>query len=240
MLFDPPLVRGTLVKRYKRFLADVTLDDGTTVTASCPNTGSMMGLTTPGSTVWVSTNESPTRKYRHTLEIVEANIGNGPARVGINTGHPNRLVFEALTEGRLAPLTGYTTHRREVKYGVNSRIDILLEDETRGRCYLEIKNTHLLRREGLAEFPDSVTARGAKHLRELAEMVREGHRAVMMFLVQRADAERCAIAADIDPAYAAEFELARAAGVEPLAYRCTIAPEEIAIDCEIPIVHNAV
>lgn len=235
MLFEPPLLRGTLIKRYKRFLADVMLEDGTAITASCPNTGSMLGLTAPGSTVWVSINDSPTRKYRHTLEIVEADIGDGPALVGINTGRPNRLVFEALREGRLAPLEGYATHRREVKYGVNSRIDILLEDEARGRCFLEIKNTHLLRQRGLVEFPDSVTARGAKHLDELAEMVRQGHRAVMMFLVQRGDAERCAIAADIDPAYAAAFERACIAGVEPLAYRCRITPDQIVIDRSIPV-----
>ncbi len=236
MDFDPPLMSGTLVKRYKRFLADITLENGETITASCPNTGSMMGLTTPGARVWVSQNDSPTRKYRHCLEVVEADIGDGPALVGINTGHPNKIVFEAVEAGRIAPLKGYASARREVKYGKNSRIDILLEDERKGRCYVEIKNTHLLRARGLVEFPDSVTARGAKHLDELADMVRDGHRAVMMFLVQRDDAKRCAIASDIDPNYAEAFRRACAAGVEPLAYRCVVRPEAIVIDRKIPVV----
>lgn len=236
MKFSPPLVKGTLIKRYKRFLADITLQDGSQITASSPNTGSMLGLTAPGSTVYVSEHDSPTRKYRHCLEIVEADIGDGPVLVGINTSHPNRLVADALADGKIAPLKGYANHRREVKYGKNSRIDILLEDARKGACYLEIKNTHLMRRSGLAEFPDSVTARGAKHLDELSEMVRAGQRAVMMFLIQRADAKRCAIAADIDPAYAEAFARAQSAGVEALAYRCRVGPDEIAVERKIPIV----
>lgn len=238
MEFESPLVRGTLVKRYKRFLVDVQLDDGQSITASCPNTGSMKGLTTPGSRVWLSTSDSPTRKYRHTWEMVEADIGDGPAVVGINTGHPNRLVFEALEARRIAPLKGYGSMRREVKYGKNSRIDILLEDDAKGRCYVEIKNTHLLRKRGLAEFPDSVTERGAKHLDELAEMVRDGHRAVMMFVVQREDAKRCTIAGDIDPNYAEAFERARAAGVEAMAYRCRVSPESIVLERKIPLIES--
>jgi sugar fermentation stimulation protein A len=236
MRFDAPLVPGTLIKRYKRFLADVTLDSGETITASCPNTGSMMGLTTPGNRVWLSTSDSPTRKYRHTLEVIEDTTHGDACLVGINTNHPNRIVAEAISDGRLTPLKGYDSLRREVKYGANSRIDILLEDEKKGRAYVEIKNVHLLRKKGLAEFPDSVTSRGAKHLGELADMVREGHRAVMLFLIQRPDATRIALADDIDPAYGEAFDAAIAAGVEPLAYRCVITPDAIAIDKKIKIV----
>ncbi len=237
MNFDPPLQRGRLIKRYKRFLADVELDTGETITATCPNTGSMKGLTDPGSTVWLSTSDSPTRKYRHTWEMVEHDLGTGPTIVGINTNHPNRLVSEAIEAGRIAPLKGYDSLRREVKYGnENSRIDILLEGARKGRCYVEIKNVHLMRRSGLAEFPDAVTERGAKHLRELAEMAQQGHRAVMLFLVQRDDARRVGLARDIDVRYGAAFDTALAAGVEALAYRCALSPATITIAKKIKVV----
>jgi sugar fermentation stimulation protein A len=236
MKFPSPLLRGRLIKRYKRFLADVTLDTGKTITASCPNTGSMMGLTAPGSGVWVSTNDSPTRKYRHTLELVEVADGGKVHHVGINTGLPNRIVTEAIRSGALASLAGYATLRNEVKYGVNSRIDILLEDPTRGLCYVEIKNVHLVRTTDLAEFPDSVTSRGAKHLDELADMVAQGHRAVMVYLIQRRDADRFALAADIDPDYAQAFARATAAGVEAIACQCAVSPDAITVDRLIPMV----
>lgn len=235
MQFPAPLLRGRLIKRYKRFLADVELDNGETITTTCPNTGSMMGLVTPGATVWLSESDSPTRKYRHTWEMVEHDLGKGPSMVGINTNHPNRLVTEAIEGKRIAPLKGYASLRREVKYGKNSRIDILLEDAARGLCYVEIKNVHMMRKPGLAEFPDSVTARGAKHLAELADMVREGHRAVMMFLIQRADATRITLARDIDPTYGEAFDQAIAAGVEALAYRCRLSPDGIVIDKKVSI-----
>ncbi len=235
MQFPTPLRRGRLIKRYKRFLADVALDDGGEVTASCPNTGSMLGLTAPGSVVWLSESDSPTRKYRHTWEMIEADLGGGPTLVGINTAHPNRIVADAIKAGGIAGLTGYGSLRREVRYGVNSRIDILLEDAAKPACYVEIKNTHLMREGGLAEFPDSVTERGAKHLDELANMVAEGHRAVMVFLVQRGDAERFKVAGDIDAAYAAAFERARAAGVEAMALRCRLSASEIVVDGPLPI-----
>lgn len=237
MKFPNPLVPGRLVKRYKRFLADVELEQGgETVTCSCPNTGSMMGLVTPGSRVWLSESDSPTRKYRHTWELVEADLGQGPTLVGINTSHPNRLVAEAIAAGAVGELKGYPGLRREVRYGINSRIDILLECPSKGMAYVEIKNVHLMRERGLAEFPDSVTDRGAKHLDELAAMVREGHRAVMIFLVQRGDAERLALARDIDPAYWAAFERAVKAGVEAMALVCRVGPEEIEVTGKIPIV----
>ena len=235
MLFPSPLLRGTLIQRYKRFLADVRLDSGETVTATCPNTGSMKGLTAPGSVVWLSTSDSPTRKYRHTWEMIEADIGQGPTLVGINTGHPNGLLTEAIEAGSIEALVGYPSLKREQKYGRNSRIDILLDCPEKGACYVEIKNVHLMRKPGLAEFPDSVTERGAKHLHELADMVRAGKRAVMVFLIQRADAGSLALARDIDKAYGEAFDAARAAGVEAIALRFRLSPESIAYDKPVKV-----
>ncbi|KAB2912406.1 MAG: DNA/RNA nuclease SfsA [Hyphomicrobiaceae bacterium] len=235
MRLPGPLTRGTLVQRYKRFLADVRLDDGRAVTATCPNTGSMMGLTAPGSVVWLSESDRPTRKYRFTWEMVEADLGAGPTLVGINTSHPNKLVAEAIEARRVKALAGYAGLRREVKYGRNSRIDLLLECSDKGLCYVEVKNVHLSRRHGLAEFPDSVTERGAKHLAEMSDMVRAGHRAVMVYLIQRADAKKLCLARDVDPGYGAAFDQARAAGVEAIALRCRLTPEEIVVDRTVPI-----
>lgn len=236
MKFTHSLVPGILIQRYKRFLADVTTAGGVTVTASCPNTGSMLGLTKPGSKVWLSESDSPTRKYRHTWEMIEADLGTGPHLVGINTGRPNALVTEAIETGTIAELAGYPMLRREVKYGLDSRIDVLLSGGRDNRdCYVEVKNVHLMRENGLAEFPDSKTERGAKHLRELANMVGEGHRAVMVFLVQRSDAESFKLARDIDPAYAAAFQAAAASGVEMLCYKCQLSPTEIAVEKRIEI-----
>jgi sugar fermentation stimulation protein A len=238
MKFTHPLVPGILIQRYKRFLADVTIAGGVTVTASCPNTGSMLGLTKPGSRVWLSESDSPTRKYRHTWEMIEADLGVGPHLVGINTGRPNALVTEAIQTDLIPELSGYSTLRREVKYGLNSRIDVLLAGGPDSRdCYVEVKNVHLMREAGLAEFPDSKTERGAKHLRELASMVDQGHRAVMVFLVQRSDAESFRLAADIDPAYLAAFRTAAASGVEMLCYGCRLSPSEIAIEKRLEIAH---
>jgi len=235
MLFPAPLISGRLVQRYKRFLADVALDSGETVTATCPNTGSMMGLVAPGSRVWLSSSDSSTRKYRHTWEMVEADLGNGPHLVGINTNHPNKLVAEAIEGGIIKDLKGYSSLRREVKYGKNSRIDILLECARKGVCYVEIKNVHMMRESGLAEFPDSVTERGAKHLVEMTDMVRAGHRAMMVYLIQRADAKNLTLAADVDPRYVEAFKLAAAAGVEAIALRCRVTPTEIAVEKAVPI-----
>ncbi len=235
MYFPSPLLRGRLIQRYKRFLADVELDTGEKVTATCPNTGSMKGLTAPGSVVWLSTSDSPTRKYKHTWEMIEddlftGNLGAVPTFVGINTGHPNKILSDAILAGEIAPLMGYESLKREQKYGKNSRIDILLEDAAKGTAYVEIKNVHLMRKAGLAEFPDSVTERGAKHLGELADMVREGKRAVMVFLVQRADAKRVTLARDIDPNYGKAFDAAIVAGVEVIAVRCRLSTTEIVVD----------
>ena len=235
MRFPDPLIRGTLIKRYKRFLADVELSDSTAVTAHCPNPGAMLGLDAPGSEVWLSPARNPARKLRYTFELIR--VGGG--LVGINTGHPNALVAEAVAAGRIAELVGYETIRREVKYGKNSRIDLLLEGPGRPTCYVEVKNVHLKRDTaptgGLAEFPDSVTARGLKHLAELSDMVAAGHRAVMAYVVQREDCGSFALAGDIDPAYAAGFRAAREAGVEAVCYSCKLSVESIELDRSLPV-----
>lgn len=231
MIFDPPLIEARLIRRYKRFLADVTLEDGRDITVSVPNTGSMMGLTAPGSRVFLSRSDDPKRKYAHRLELVEAD----DTLVGINTGLPNRLAGEAIMAGLVGDLDTYPTIRREQKYGTNSRIDLLLEDTARGRAYVEVKNVHLMRERGLAEFPDTKTARGAKHLRELGDMAEAGHRAVMVFLIQRADCDRFRLCRDLDPDYAAEFDRATARGVEAFAVRCQISTNAILPDALLPI-----
>ncbi len=235
MEFPSPLQRGTLLKRYKRFLADVDLG-GEIVTAHCANPGSMLGLAEAGSTVWLSKSDNPKRKLKYSWELIEVDSGSGPSLVGINTAHPNALVAEAISSGTISALSGYPSLRREVKYGVNSRIDILLEKNDLSRCYVEVKNVHLMRESGLAEFPDSVTTRGTKHLGELANMVREGHRAVMVYLIQRGDASKMAFARDIDPAYGAAFDAAKQAGVEAFAYGCTLSPARIEVERPIPLV----
>ncbi|WP_417693798.1 DNA/RNA nuclease SfsA [Roseibium sp.] len=227
MKFSVPLESGRLVKRYKRFLADVVLDaDGSEITAHCANPGSMLGLKQPGARVWLSKSDNPKRKLAYSWEIMEAD----GALVGINTAHPNGLVEEALVTGRIPRLAGFASLRREVKYGKNSRIDILLQAEDGSLTYVEVKNVHLMRQPGLAEFPDSVTARGAKHLAELADMVAEGHRAAMVFLVQRPDCDCLSLAGDIDPTYAEAFRLAKAAGVEVYAIGCSITLDSIDAD----------
>lgn len=229
---EKPLLRGKLIKRYKRFLTDVELDTGELVTATCPNTGSMMGLLDPGNPVWLSVSDNPARKYAHTWEMVEAlNAAGQPARVGLNTGLPNKLVEEAIVTGKVPLLSGYDTLKREQKYGKNSRIDILLSNGADGRlAYVEVKNVTLSREGGIAEFPDAVTERGAKHLMELADMVREGHRAVMVYLAQRSDAARFRLAHDIDPAYMDAWKAARDAGVESIALACQMGDDEIVAD----------
>ncbi|WP_306117844.1 MULTISPECIES: DNA/RNA nuclease SfsA [unclassified Roseitalea] len=231
MIFDPPLIEARLIRRYKRFLADVTLADGGEATVSVPNTGSMMGLTAPGARVLLSRSCDPKRKYPHRLEIVEAD----GTLVGINTGLPNRLVEEAIDAGMIGDLGEYASLARERKYGANSRIDILLEDPARGRAYVEVKNVHLRRRAGLAEFPDTKTARGAKHLRELAAMAQGGHRAIMVYLIQRADCESLRLCRDLDPDYAAQFDRAVGLGLEAFAVRCQISRSAIVPEAVIPI-----
>lgn len=231
MIFSSPLIDGTLIKRYKRFLADILLNDGTMITAHCANPGAMLGITEPGSRVWVSFEDSPTRKLKYSWHMIAAE----DTIIGMNTSWPNLLVAEALTNNMIDPLKGYADYRREVKYGVNSRIDILLTDPTKPSCYVEVKNVHL-KRGDQAQFPDCVTARGAKHLGELNEMVRQGHRAVMLYVVQRDDCTSFSIAADIDPVYAQAAQSAFAQGVEAYAYTCHVDPTGIRLNRAIPVV----
>src|ERR1043166_1376629 len=235
MRFAAPLIPATRVKRYKRFLADVVLPSGETITAHCANPGSMIGLAPPGARGWLSKSDNPNRKLAHSWELIEVDLGGGPELVGINTAHPNALAGEALAAGAIPELAGYGTIRREVRYGENSRVDFLLEDPRRPSCYLEIKNVHLMRRPGLAEFPDAVTKRGAKHLAELADMVAVGSRSVMLFLVQIGSANAFALARDIDPAYGRAYDAARRAGVEALARRCRISHAGIDVADVVPI-----
>ena len=224
MRYPEPLTPARLVRRYKRFLADVALPSGEIATAHCANPGAMLGLCAEGSRVWLS-RAKPGRKLAWSWALVEAD----GALVGIDTGLPNRLVEEALRAGRIAELAGYGGLRREVKYGLASRVDFLLESEGRPPAYVEVKNVHLMRRPGLAEFPDCVTARGARHLEELSAMARAGARAVMLFLVQRADCAAFQLASDLDPGYARAFEAALAAGVEALCYGCAPTLEGIEV-----------
>jgi len=231
MRFDPPLVPATLLQRYKRFLFDAVAEDGTSFTGSCPNTGSMRGLTAPGSKIWVSLHDSLTRKYRHMFEMVEVE----GEMVGINTGLPNKLAEEAIRTGLIPSLAGYATILREQRYGRNSRIDFLLSGGDLPDAYVEVKNVHFMRETGLAEFPDTITKRGAKHLEELGDMVEAGHRAAMIYLVQRHDCSHFRICADLDPLYALAFQRARSRGVEAYAVRCRVSPEEIVPAGLIPV-----
>ncbi|MGY8962843.1 MAG: DNA/RNA nuclease SfsA [Rhodospirillales bacterium] len=234
MKFEAPLIKGRFVKRYKRFFADVILENGEIVVAHCANSGSMLAVKPEGATVWISPANNPKRKLQYTWEIIQIEGHN----VGINTAHPNRIVAEAIEAGEIAELTGYEMQRREVKYGKNSRIDIILESEGKPPCYVEVKNVTMKRdltAEGKAEFPDSVTTRGAKHLVELADMVAQGHRAVMFYLVQRDDCPSFSVAGDIDPGYEAGLAVALKAGVEVVCYQCRVSPEEISITGPLPM-----
>ena len=223
MKFTPPLIKARLVKRYKRFLADVELDDGTVITVHCANPGSMLGLTDPGIPVWISDSQNPKRKLQYSLEMVEIN----GTMVGVNTNHPNKLAVEAIQQGKILQLSEFDTLRTEVKYGENSRIDILLEAENSKPVYVEVKNVHFQRHKGIHEFPDSVTQRGAKHLDEMAREVEAGNRAAMLYVIQRNDGETFRISGDLDPNYAAAFAKANAAGVEAYAICCNVTPEGI-------------
>ena len=234
MKFRLPLRRATLVKRYKRFLSDHRFEDGSTVTAHVANPGAMTGLIDDGVETWLSPAANPKRKLPYSWEMVR--VGQG--LVGVNAGRPNALAEEAIAAGAIPPLAGYDTIRREVAYGERSRVDFLLEAADRPPCYVEVKNVHLKRGPG-AEFPDSVTARGTKHLRELATVAESGARAVMLYVIQRQDCESFTLAADIDPAYAAAFTQARAIGVEALAYACRLTTEDITVDHPLPIVDPA-
>lgn len=226
----PPLIAGTLVKRYKRFLADVILEDGSAITVHCPNSGSMKGCATPGSRIYLSRSANATRKYPYTWELVESD----GCWAGINTGLPNRLTHEAIADGTVTELQGYDSIRPEVPYGEHSRIDLLLEGAGR-RCYVEVKNVTMVE-NGRALFPDAVTTRGQKHLNELMRVVREGDRGVIFFTVQRSDGTAVAPADRIDPEYGRLLRLAMASGVEALAYRALVTPQEIRLTERLEVI----
>ncbi|WP_299270251.1 DNA/RNA nuclease SfsA [uncultured Psychrosphaera sp.] len=224
MKHSSPLVKGTLIKRYKRFLADVETENGEVITIHCPNTGAMTGCAEPGYTVYYSTSDNPKRKYPNTFELAQNHLGHF---IGINTIKANKVVIEAINKGLLPTLNNYSTLATEVKYGnENSRIDILLTDNalddssdrssTKPNCYVEVKSTTLLLDEktGLGAFPDAVTTRGQKHIRELVEMIQQGHRGVIVFLVQHTGIESVKVADTVDAKYADELKKAFFAGLE--------------------------
>lgn len=229
MRLPQPLFHGTLIRRYQRFLADVELDDGSRVTAHTPNTGSMMGCAVPGNRVALSLSANPGRKYPHSWELVQAD----GVWVGINTQLPNLLAREGIENGTIAELAGYSSIRAEVPYGQGSRIDLFLSG-SQGYCYVEVKNVTLVE-DGCALFPDAVTTRGQKHLRELMEVVRQGHRGVTLFVVQRADGESVAPADLIDPCYGKLLREAAQAGVEILAYRAAVSHAEIRLERRLTV-----
>lgn len=230
MKFPCPLLRGTMLQRYKRFLVDVRLDSGETITAHTPNPGSMLTCLEPGSPAYISRADNPKRKLSYTWELATS----AGSLVGVNTGLANLLAAEAIAGGLIPELAGYGSLRREVRYGENSRVDILLEETGRPRHYVEVKNVSM-GREGLAGFPDSISVRGTKHMRELAAQVRGGHEATVLFVVQREDCPRFAPADDIDPAYGEALRDAAAAGVGVLAWRARVSPEKIVLAEPLPV-----
>ncbi|MBD3679917.1 MAG: DNA/RNA nuclease SfsA [Rhodobacteraceae bacterium] len=232
MRFPTPLVPARLIRRYNRFLSDAELESGEVVRAHCPNPGAMLGLKEPGLRIWLEPNDDPKKKLKYGWRLAELPGGHW---AGIDTAVPNRVVKEALEGRGIAELAGYAHVRPEVKYGVKSRIDFLLQQQGLPDAYVEVKNVHLRRDGDWAEFPDSVTARGARHLEELSAMAAAGHRAVMLYLVQRTDCERLRLAGDIDPTYARAFDAARAAGVEMLCYGTRISTEGVDLGEALPV-----
>lgn len=227
MIFSPPLEEGVFLRRYRRFLADVRCADGTELTVHCANTGSMRHCQVQGSPCWFSRTDAPGRKLPGTLEIVTTNDGRW---AGVNTARANALVAEALDAGRIGRLQGYEKRRREVRYGAeNSRIDLLLEGGWDRPCYLEVKSVTLSLGDGVAAFPDAVTQRGAKHLRELEAMVAQGARAVLLFCAQLTAVDTLVPADDLDPVYGETLRWAAGRGVEVLAWACRVTPEEISL-----------
>ncbi len=238
MKFSTPLLEGRLVRRYKRLFADIELIDGTLVTAHCANTGSMAGLKQAGARVWISRADNPKRKLQYDWRIVGISQDTKMALVGVHTAWPNKIVEDALRGGHIPELANYESLRREVRYGENSRIDFLLENQGEPPCYVEVKSITFSRQIGLAEFPDSPSVRAAKHVCELTNMVNDGARAVMLYVVQRDDCDRFCVARDIDPKYHEALNLAKTAGVESLCYAYKINPDEITLTHPIQIIDN--
>jgi sugar fermentation stimulation protein A len=234
MRFPSPLIEARLLRRYKRFLADLQLADGSVITAHCPNPGAMLGLAVPGARALLSDVRGPTRKLPFSWELVEADLPGGRQWVGINTMRPNALVAEAFAAGDLPCLAGYTGLRPEVRYARASRVDFLATGEGMPPCHVEVKNCHLMRSPGLAEFPDCVAARSARHMTDLAAVVEAGGRAMVIIVVQMW-ADRFDAARDLDPAFDRALQAARAAGVAVHAHRCRIDPVGIAVADAIPV-----
>lgn len=234
MKFSSPLIPATLIKRYKRFLADVLLSSGQELTVHTPNTGSMLGVCEPGMTVWLRDTDNPQRKYRYSWEMSEPTDG---VYVGVHTGLVNQLVSEAILSGIIADLRVYSEIQQEVKYGrENSRIDLLLRESGLPDCYVEIKNVTAVDKRGQAIFPDAVTRRGQKHLRELMAVVKSGQRAIILFCVQRSDVRSFRPADEIDAAYGGLLRLAIAQGVEAIACKARVSPESITLTQTIPVI----
>jgi sugar fermentation stimulation protein A len=232
MRFQTPLVRAVLIRRYKRFLADIRLEDGREVVAHCANPGAMTGLATPGMGIWVEPNDDPRKKLDFGWRLSELAGGHLAC---VDTGAANRVVGAALHAGQIPALAGYDTIRPEQRYGDKSRIDFLLSVANRPDAYVEVKSVTLSRQRGLAEFPDTVTTRGARHLAELSQIARNGQRAVLFYLVQRTDCTATTVATDIDPVYATALDAARAAGVEILAFRAQLTPQGISLGPDLPV-----
>lgn len=236
MNFSVPLEEGKLIKRYKRFLADIELANGVVITAHCPNTGSMKRCQQNNARVWISDSQNDKRKYRHTWELVEVDT---KYLACINTGLPNKLVKEAIDDGVIEELQSYSNHKSEVKYGEKSRIDWLLSKQENGTeqlCYVEVKNVTLLEEDGMGYFPDAVTDRGRKHLYELASMVEQGHRAVLLFCVSHTGIDQVTPAKHIDSKYAHTLKEVIAKGVEVIAYKADITPERVTLKNKIPVI----
>ena len=231
--FETPLVRATLIKRYKRFLSDHLLEDGQKITASCPNTGAMTGAKEPGQHSYLSYDPNSKRKYPYVWQLVECD----GALTSINTHLPNKLIHHALERRQIEPFKEYHNIRREVPYAQSSRVDFLLSQTGLSDCYLEVKAVHMSRSKGLAEFPDAVTTRGTKHLNDLSQMREQGHRAALLFVIQRADCTKFQLAHDIDPGYAKALKDAKKVGVAFYAYTCTITPKAIALYRQVPFLH---
>ena len=234
MKFSNNLIKAKFIKRYKRFFSDHILENGQVVTAHCPNTGAMTGVAKEGITSWLSESNDPKRKLKWTWELTQEN----DTIVGVNTHNPNKIIQEAINNNKIKELLNYKTLKREVKYGVNSKIDIFLQDENKVNCYVEIKNVHLSREKGLAEFPDGITSRGTKHLKELAIVAKNGDRAVMLYLIQRNDCSYFKIAEDIDIEYGKAFIDALNAGVEVICIDTILNTSEINIGKKIKLLHN--
>ena len=221
------LLPGTLIKRYKRFFADIKYKNKT-ITAHCPNSGSMMGMIDPGNKVWFSTSNNPKRKLKYTLELIE--VKN--EKIGINTLLTNKIVFEALDNKKISSLVKFKNIKSEVKFSDNTRFDFFLSNN-KEKCYLEVKNVTLSREKKIAEFPDAITSRGLKHLNELCKAIRQGYQSYILYLIQRSDCDSFRIAEDIDEKYKVAFNKAIKSGVKILCYDCKLSNEEIKLNNRI-------